>query len=161
MRKFLLAGAAALAALSATPALAQTNANFTGLRAEVQAGVRDTNITNEKLTYGAVVGADIPLGDRLTLGADFDATNPFKENGRSFGAGGRLGYAFSPSALGFVRAGYTNLDLGRHYDGLTLGGGLQFSLAPNTYLNTEYRYSNYEQGVHGHAGLLGLGIRFK
>jgi outer membrane immunogenic protein len=161
MKNLLLAGAALAAALTATPALAQTNAGFVGPRIELQTGVSDSNVTNSDVTYGAVIGADASVTDRITIGADVDATNAFDSTGRILGAGARLGYAISPEALAFVRGGYANLDT-RHtkLDGLAAGGGFQFRLPRNAYLNTEYRYTNYQQGVDSHAGLLGVGIRF-
>lgn len=151
-----------LAALTlfSTPALAQTNAGFTGPRVELQTGLSDSNISDTDVTYGAVLGYDAPLSDRVTLGADIQATNAFDRNGRVLGAGARLGYAFNPHTLGYVRAGYANLDAGKHLNGAAIGGGLEFRLTKNAYLNTEYRYTNYNRGVHSNAGLLGVGIRF-
>ena len=152
MIKFLLAGALAVA----TPVFAQTNSNFVGTHVEAQTG-----LLHDDVTYGAAIGHDFALGDRATLGVDADATNIFDENGRTLGAGAKLGYALTPEVLAFGRVGYVNLDAyNQHLNGVAAGGGLQFSLTRNTYVNTEYRYTNYEQGVHSNAGLLGLGIRF-
>lgn len=157
MRKLLLAGAAAIAALVATPALAQTVTPY----AQLDTGITDTNIDNASVDYGATLGADVNLNSRLTLGADVNASNVFDNRGRTFGAGARLGYRITPSTLGYVRAGYANLDVGHeNLGGLALGGGLNFDILPHTYVNVEYRHTNYEQGVHSNAGLLGLGIRF-
>jgi outer membrane immunogenic protein len=158
MRNLLLAGAALAAALTATPALAQTNAGFVGPRVELQTGVRDTNVGDARVSYGAVLGYDLGIGDRVTLGADVDATDVFNDDRRTLGAGARLGYALNPNTQVFVRGGYARA---RHdIEGAAVGGGLQFRLPGNAYINTEYRYTNYNRGVDSHAGLLGLGIRF-
>ena len=157
MRKFLLAGAAAVAALVATPALAQNNSAFVGPRIGVTGGFADSGAV-----YGANVGVDLPVGRTFTVGADAGVTNIFDHNSRTLDAGARVGIALSPRALAYARGGYSNLDVSdnNHLDGYTLGGGLQFSLTPNTYLNAEYRYSNYEQGVTTNTGLVGLGLQF-
>lgn len=161
MRKFLLAGAAAATALFATPVFAQTNAGFIGPRVELQGGVRDANVADSEATYGLALGADTAISDRLTLGIEVSGTNVFDETGRTLEGGVRAGYAITPNVLAFVRGGYANVDAGvTHLDGVAAGGGLQFRLPRNTYLSTEYRYTNYELGVDSHAGLLGLGIRF-
>ena len=158
MRKFLLAGAAALAALVATPALAQTNAGFVGPRAEVQLG---KTVNDSGLTYGATLGADIAVSDRVTFGVDLTGTNLFDDNGRALGAGARVGYAFNPTTQMYLRGGYSNLDAGnRNLDGFDVGGGLQLRLPNNMYVSTEYRYANYGHNLDSHTGLLGLGIRF-
>lgn len=158
MRKFLLAGAAALATLITTPALAQTNAGFTGPRLEVQVG---KTAHDSGLTYGATAGADIAVSDRTTFGVDLTTTNTFDNSGRTLGAGARVGYAFNPNTLAYLRGGYSNLDAGHgHLDGFDAGAGLQLRIPNNFYISTEYRYSNYGHGVDNHAGLLGLGIRF-
>ena len=157
MRNLLLASAAALAALTATPALAQQVTPYV----QVDTGITDTNYNSTHVVYGATLGADADLGSRVTLGADVNASNVFDNRGRTFGAGARLGYRIIPGTLGYVRAGYANLDAGHeNLGGLALGGGLNFDVLPHTYVNVEYRHTNYEQGVHSNAGLLGLGIRF-
>jgi outer membrane immunogenic protein len=156
MTKFLLAGAAALAFMAATPAVAQTVPY-----AQVNTGISDTNISNTRVDYGATVGVDAFVADRTFVGVDANATNVFRNNGRTLGAGARLGYAVSPNAAVYARVGYANLDTAfKDLNGYTLGGGINFNVAPHTYINTEYRYTNYEQGVHSNAGLLGLGVRF-
>ena len=153
MKKLLLAGAIALAALTATPAVAQPYV-------EVNTGLTDTNIGEAKVNYGLTIGADQQLNQRLSLGVDATASDVFRDNGRTLGAGMRLGYAITPGVKAFVRGGYANLDAGQHLNGLAAGGGFNFSLNPRLYVNTEYRYTNYEQGVTSNAGLVGLGIRF-
>ena len=119
MRKFLLAGALA-AALVATPALAQTNSNFTGTHVELQTGTA----THNSVTYSAATGYDFGLGSNATIGVDADTSNTFDSNGRTIGAGAKIGYAFSPRILGYGRVGYANLDTGNHnLNGVAAGAG--------------------------------------
>ena len=70
---------AAAAALATTPALAQTNAAFTGVRAEVTAGYNDIQNSPDAndVVYGAAVGVDAPLGDRVTIGVEANSSNFF------------------------------------------------------------------------------------
>ena len=51
--------------------------------------------------------------------------------------------------------GASFLDLESH-----LGVGAQIGLGSNAYLKTEYRYSNYQDGVDRHQVVGGLGFRF-
>lgn len=152
------------AALGATtPALAQTNANFVGPRIELNAGLDDVQNARDyqDVNYGAAIGYDFPLSDRVTLGAEATAQNVFDSEGREFGAAARLGYAVSPNALLFGRVGYANVDLrGRNAEGLTVGGGLNFNLTHNAYASVEYRYTDFDHNVGRHGGLVGVGIRF-
>ena len=48
----------------------------------------------------------------------------------------------------------------RDLDGVRVGAGLQFGLGEHTYLRTEYRYSNYQDGVDRHQVVGALGVRF-
>lgn len=158
-----LISAVAAASLLATPAVAQTNANFVGPRVELNAGVDDVRNAKDwnDVTYGAAVGGDVGLGDRVTLGAEAAASNVFNNDGREFGAGLRLGYALTPNVLAYGRAGYSTVDL-RHenLDGLNIGGGLNFALTHNVYTNLEYRYTDFEHNVGRHGARVGVGIRF-
>ena len=97
--------------------------------------------------------------------------------GRDLYAGGRIGYAVSPRVLLFGKAGYTNarvrldyedgtaatasdFSLHQNLDGVRVGGGLEFAVGRNAFVSTEYRYSNYEQGVDRHQVVAGFGFRF-
>lgn len=159
---FSLAGLAALA--FATPAIAQTNANFTGPRVELNAGIDDINNLPDtsEINYGAAVGLDLPLGDRATIGIDGTASNVF-ESERILGAGARLGYAVSPDVLLFARAGYENYRLARNFDleGLAVGGGVEVSVAKNAFVKLEGRYTDFDNGNTGRVGaLVAAGLRF-
>lgn len=97
--------------------------------------------------------------------------------GRDLYVGGRVGAAVGTSTLVYVKAGYTNARFRVDYedgtagtvadftdrtnlDGVRAGVGAQFGLGSNAYLRTEYRYSNYEDGVDRHQVVGGFGFRF-
>lgn len=94
---------------------------------------------------------------------------------RDLYAGGRAGFV-SGNTLIYGKAGYTNARLGATYDdgtaataadfsdaanldGVRVGGGLETNIG-RFLAKAEYRYSNYENGVSRHQGLVGLGVRF-
>lgn len=96
--------------------------------------------------------------------------------GRDLYAGGRVGTRIGNTLL-YGKAGYTNarvaldyddgtagtgLDFSEHenLDGIRLGAGAEFGIGPNSYVKTEYRYSNYEQGFERHQVVAGFGFRF-
>ena len=97
--------------------------------------------------------------------------------GRDLYAGVRAGALVGSNTLLYGKVGYTNtrarlayddgttgtaLDFTDHtnLDGIRAGVGAQFGLGANTYLKTEYRYSNYEDGFDRHQVVGGIGIRF-
>ena len=99
------------------------------------------------------------------------------EAGRDLYVGGRAGAAVSPNVLLYAKAGYTNarvrtdyedgtagtaldFDEGRNLDGARVGAGAELALGPNSYVKTEYRYSNYEDGFDRHQVVAGFGFRF-
>jgi len=104
-------------------------------------------------------------GDRLCANA-----------GRDLYVGGRVGAVVSRNAMVYGIAGYTNgritLDYddgatgaadfhdGRNLDGVRVGAGIQYALGRNAFVNAEYRYSNYEDGVSRNQVLGGFGVRF-
>ncbi len=160
--KFIIAALAATS-LIATPVSAATNDNFTGIRAEVTAGLNDltkTPDTND-VVYGAAAGFDAPVGDRFTIGIEGNASNVFEDE-RTLGAAARVGYTITPNVLGYVRGGYTNYEnvFSKSLDGAVVGGGLQVAVLPNTYVKAEYNYSDFESNVGSHAGLVGIGFKF-
>lgn len=108
--------------------------------------------------------ANIVAGDRACFKAK-----------RDLYAGGRAGFV-SGNTLIYGKAGYTNARLGASYedgtaattadfsdstnlDGVRVGGGLETTVG-NFLVKAEYRYSNYEQGVSRHQGVVGVGVRF-
>ncbi len=97
--------------------------------------------------------------------------------GRDLYLGGRVGAVVGGNTLLYAKAGYTNASIGLDYedgtaatdpdfsvgtnlDGVRAGAGAQFGIGANTYLKTEYRYSNYEQGFDRHQVVAGFGFRF-
>jgi outer membrane immunogenic protein len=153
--------AAALAVSS--PAIAADNTNFTGVRTEVTAGVNDITSSPDvnDVVYGAAVGFDVPLGESFVAGLEANTSN-ILEDERQIGAAVRVGYAFNPNVMAYVKGGYTNYRdvFSRKLDGATVGGGLEFAFGKNVYAKTEYKYSDFSQNVGSHAGLIGLGLRF-
>lgn len=107
----------------------------------------------------------VAVGDELCLKAK-----------RDLYAGGRVGAAVTPNTLLYAKAGYTNARLGLDYDdggsgagdtsegsnldGVRVGGGVEHAIGSKSYVKTEYRYSNYENGVSRHQVLAGVGVRF-
>lgn len=168
--KFILLAAAALAA-TATPAVAQTNAGFTGARVEATAGYNDVINARDynDVVYGAGMGIDVAATDRVTLGAEVTTSNVFERN-RTFGVAGRVGYAFTPTTLGYVKAGYANYrdtfaisrnrTLSQNLDGGVIGVGIEHKISNVTYLKGEYRYTNYSRNVGTNAVVAGVGFRF-
>ncbi|HST35051.1 MAG TPA: porin family protein [Allosphingosinicella sp.] len=111
-------------------------------------------------TTGAIVG------DEICVSA-----------GRDLYAGLRIGAVVGNNTLLYAKAGYTNARVNVDYDdgtaatgpdfsghqnldGMRVGAGAQFGLGPNTYVRTEYRYSNYQDGFDRHQVVGGLGFRF-
>lgn len=110
------------------------------------------------------VNGVVAAGDRLCAKAK-----------RDLYAGGRAGFT-TGSTLIYGKAGYTNLRVGASYedgtagtaadfsnsrnlDGVRVGAGLEKNLGGMT-VKAEYRYSNYQDGVTRHQGVVGAGIRF-
>jgi len=101
--------------------------------------------------------------------------------GRDLYVGARVGVILSPAMLLYGKIGYTNLrttldtngeldeDEEENFldeanltglDGVRVGGGIEFLLGTNAFVKAEYRYSNYEQGIQRHQGVVGVGFRF-
>ena len=133
MRKFLIA--ALLAGGVATPALAQSTAPFTGLRAEgivgyESAGTEDVD-DSDGVTYGAGLGYDFQMGnmvagiegeytdstvDECVNGVQFATDELCAKTGRDLYVGGRIGSLIGPQTLLYGQAGYTNTRLKTTYD---------------------------------------------
>lgn len=188
MRKLFLTALVSVAA--ATPAMAQDRAPFTGFRIEglagwdrVQSGDHD-----DAIGYGLGVGYDMQAGGALVgiEGEISDSDNRdcigaatvadprlCLKTGRDLYAGARVG-AVMGKALVYGKVGYTNARgkftsndgvaettlASSDLDGVRVGGGAEFALGPNSFIKTEYRYSNYEQGVERHQVMGGFGFRF-
>jgi len=117
--------------------------------------------TADRCAIGTVIA-----GDRLCVNA-----------GRDLYVGGRVGARVGANSLIYVKAGYTNARVGVNYDdgtsatvadfsdhrdldGVRAGAGAQLGIGSRAYVRTEYRYSNYQDGVQRHQVVAGLGVRF-
>ena len=97
--------------------------------------------------------------------------------GRDLYVGGRVGFGVGSNSLFYAKAGYTNARFRVDYedgtagtvadftertnlDGVRAGVGAQIGVGSNAYLRTEYRYSNYQDGVDRHQVVGGFGVRF-
>lgn len=97
--------------------------------------------------------------------------------GRDLYVGGRVGFGIGGNSLIYAKAGYTNARVRVDYedgtagtvndftqrtnlDGIRGGVGAQIGLGSNAYVRTEYRYSNYQDGVDRHQVVGGVGFRF-
>lgn len=96
---------------------------------------------------------------------------------RDLYVGGRAGAVVGSSTLLYAKAGYVNGRVKATYedgtagtaadfrtsdnlDGVRVGGGVEQAIGPNSFVKAEYRYSNYEQGLEKHQGVVGFGFRF-
>jgi outer membrane immunogenic protein len=145
---------------------------------------------SDGVTYGAGVGYDVRAGgalvgaevevtdsnvDECSRGVTVANDTFCSRFGRDLYVGARAGAAVGPNSVVYAKAGYTNARFATDYtpaiggpaiatrenlDGFRLGGGAEFGIGPNSYVKTEYRYSNYEQGVDRHQVVAGFGFRF-
>ncbi|TMM50177.1 outer membrane protein [Qipengyuania marisflavi] len=127
------------------------------------------------VAYGVVAGYDVDLGGAV-VGiegeyADSTAKTEFSNGdfegfgfgsvdaGRDLYIGARVGAKVAPDVLLYAKGGYTNAKLNiltndgttetrRDFklDGWRAGAGLEYAINPRTYVNFEYRYSNYQDG---------------
>jgi outer membrane immunogenic protein len=130
---------------------------------------------------GAIVGIEGELTDSTVDECTSDflqvGDQVCAELGRDLYVGARVGAPIGRSSLVYAKAGYTNARAGVTYedgtagtaldfatrenlDGFRLGAGAEFGIGPNSYLKTEYRYSNYEQDFDRHQVVAGFGFRF-
>ena len=169
-------------------------------------GNENNDQSADGIVYGAAVGYDVDLG-AVVIGpeaeftyssADTDFTDGDFEGfgfgnvdaGRDHYLGARAGAKIGDRALAYVKGGYTNAKLnilsnttGADFesdfdlDGYRVGGGLEYAVSQNMFLNAEYRYSNYSRAevdfdgdlpdtdrfdvdLDRHQVTVGLGVRF-
>lgn len=169
MKTVIFAAIAAASVLSA-PAFAQDAAPFTGPRAGVTAGF-DKVQGEEGFSYGVTAGYDLALANRVTFGpevsfGDSTADGAGFDASRDLAASARLGYVMTPRVLAFGKVGYASTrfeNAGAHasLEGVRYGGGLEFSMTPNSYISAEYQRTEYEADFGGRdAGVVGFGVRF-
>jgi outer membrane immunogenic protein len=163
MKNYMIALAITGAAISA-PAMANP---FTGVRAEVTAGVDDVtakfrtqDVDLTDITYGAAAGFDAELYKNVIVGFEANLDNVFDR--RNVGASARVGYVINDAVLVYGKVGYANWKqtTTRELEGLRLGGGVEANLVGPVYGKVEYRYTDFERGVGQHGALLGFGVRF-
>jgi outer membrane immunogenic protein len=94
--------------------------------------------------------------------------------GRDLYVGGRIGTVVGGRTLLYAKGGYTNAQakltsndgttqttLGKsNLDGYRVGAGAEYAIGANSFVKTEYRYSNYEAGFDRHQVVAGFGFRF-
>lgn len=182
MRFALIATSAVAAVLASTTAAhaQESEGSFTGIRVEgvagwdnFSAGSRESD-SKDGFMGGGAIGYDYDMNG-VVLGAEAELTATSASatvNGvfvpsdiahlsadADIYLGARLGYAFSPQFLGYVKAGWTNLGVTADYtpnvpgepfrqdststDGYRVGLGLEYRFAGGIYAKGEYRYSNY------------------
>ena len=201
MRNLVLTAAVLASAAAAVPASAKDRAPFTGPRVEALAGydnLRDAGNGDTEgrdgFAYGGAIGYDVQAG-RAIVGVEAEATGATTAArtrnllvpgdrlrvgaGRDLYAGARVGYAISPVAMVYAKAGYTNARVEAEYrsgtttvtdrenlDGYRVGAGLEYNVGPRTYVKGEYRYSNYGNSdrfdidASRHQIMGGVGVRF-
>lgn len=171
MKKIVMA-LAAMAAMVATPALAQDardDSAFTGPR--VGATVGYDNIQGaEDVAYGGTAGYDfayrgVVLGGEVGL-EDSTVKSYGVHASRDLSASARLGYVVAPRTMLFAKVGYATTRVeafGDHtnLEGVRFGGGAEFALTQKTYLSGEYRRTEYEGNFGGRDQVMaGFGFRF-
>ena len=184
MSKFIFATLFASAAIAA-PALAQDAAtgNFSGAHVEALGGwdrVQGGGAHDDGALYGAGAGYDIQRGNTVfgIEGEASDSTQKEELGGvtqhaaRDLYVGGRAGVVVGGNNLFYAKAGYTNarytvsgtdtgVDLAHgNLNGVRVGAGIEHQLGSRAFVKTEYRYSNYEQGVSRNQVVAGVGLRF-
>lgn len=182
MKKILFASGALATLLAATPAFAQEVAAPVGPRIEALVGYDKVKALGESdggALFGVGAGYDFAVGNGISLGADVEATESTQKEGdediaqvkagRDLYAGGRVSFAVSPNANLYVKGGYTNARFkatdgvdtaAENFDGYRLGAGGQLGIGGKAYVGSEYRYSNYDDGLKRHQLAVTVGTRF-
>ncbi|WP_338445362.1 outer membrane beta-barrel protein [Pelagerythrobacter marensis] len=148
--------------------------DVTGAGSSVDDDTNDDNDQSiDGFAYGVTAGYDFDIGGAV-LGiegeyTDSTAKTEFDDGdfqgfgfgsvdaGRDLYVGARIGAKVAPDALLYAKGGYTNAKLNilsndgetetdRDFklDGWRIGAGAEYAISPNTFVNLEYRYSNYE-----------------
>jgi outer membrane immunogenic protein len=174
MRKLILSALAGTAALAATPAFAQDAAApaFNGGHIEAITGfdsIRGGGDSESGIAFGIACGYDFRTVGAV-IGVEVEAADStISESGVSAGrdlyVGGRVGGVINERGLLYAKVGYTNArasfaGTGVNFDGIRAGAGLEWMVGRNVSIRGEYRYSNYEDGLSRHQGILGLSYRF-
>ncbi|HET8613836.1 MAG TPA: outer membrane beta-barrel protein [Sphingomonas sp.] len=203
--KTLLLATGALLAASAAPALAQDaapaapseGATFTGPRAEIFGGwdrvgtrTRVGDITTKghdsAWTAGGLLGYDVPIGNRFTVGAFGSyAISTAKQcygtatgsgclkAGREIEGGARVGARLGGKALVYLKGAYVNGQLRNTYgdgttyirdhvnrDGWRAGAGVEYALTNHAYVKAEYDYTRFNRFNADDLGMANTSLRF-
>jgi outer membrane immunogenic protein len=179
MRKLILSALAGTAALAATPAFAQNDAQaFNGGHVEAITGYDHVSDGDDGILYGIGAGYDFRMNN-VVLGIEGEVLESTTgdcagaicvDASRDFYIGGRIGVVAAPRVLVYGKIGYSNARIevtngnvedSTNLDGIRAGAGVewQFRNSPIS-VRAEYRYTNYELGVERHQGTLGLAFRF-
>lgn len=152
--------------------------------ANVDLGLGDDSTSG--VLYGVGVGYDFAIAPTTSVGIDAEATDATTDvefidgadsaklsAGRDLYVGGRVTTAVSGSFNLYGKLGYTNARVkasatvggttdsdSANADGIRAGIGGQFATGANSYVGTEYRYSNYEGGFERHQVAATFGFRF-
>jgi len=127
--------------------------------------------------FGVEAEASDSTADRSVTGAVIPGDSLRVRAGRDLYVGGRVGFGVGSNSLVYAKAGYTNARFRADYDdgtaataadfvqrtnldGIRAGVGAQIGVGSRAYLRTEYRYSNYQDGVDRHQVVGGFGVRF-
>ncbi|WP_267905508.1 outer membrane protein [Erythrobacter mangrovi] len=150
----------------------------------------DKQSSVDGISYGIAAGYDIALTDSLIAGLEagvdlfnndtswVSGTTAFESSAkRDIEFAGRIGTGLGENFLVYAKAGYSNArfeetmtvggttgnsrtELSTNLDGIRVGAGLETKLDDGIYAKTEYRYTNYEQGVSRHQVVAAIGLRF-
>ena len=127
--------------------------------------------------FGVEAEASDSTADRSVTGAVIAGDSLRVRAGRDLYIGGRVGVGVGSNSLIYAKAGYTNARFRADYDdgtaatvadftqrtnldGIRAGVGAQIGVGSRAYRRTEYRYSNYQDGVDRHQVVGGFGVRF-
>lgn len=150
----------------------------------------DREAARDGFSYGFAAGYDIAVAESFIVGVEsgidlFDnkriwtsSTSSFEsEAKRDIEVAARIGAKLSDNFLLYAKAGYSNarfeevLTVGgttgttrteftTNLDGIRVGAGLETKLEGGFFAKSEYRYTNYEQGISRHQVVAAVGYRF-
>lgn len=172
----------------ASPAIAQSDAAFSGFRLEAFGGLDEVE-DDRGAVYGGALGFDTRSGNWV-FGATAEVNDSSVEEcqtsvvvpgdevcaeaGREFYIGGRVGYVIADNLLLYGALGYTNsrfravstepggaqVSLSENLDGARLALGLELNVAENAFARVELRGAALEDDFERGQLIGGVGIRF-
>lgn len=190
MRKFAIAGAAAalfaIPAAANAQAFVQAEAGVDSVsidgEAETGAAYGISGGYDVPLSGGMFVGLQATFADNTTRSCESDEGDEMcAKAGRDVAVVARLGTSFGAKSKIYVFGGYTNarllatyesedlndelgldtaIEAHSDFDGIRAGAGYQYDLSDTFFVKAEYRYSNYEQDISRHNGIIALGAKF-